>query len=133
MTIDINETLRLAISSEQSPPDGLAVLSWLCAALSGAREDWDQGAGENWARVFINQRVVAFVNMRRPVVVVAAEARSVVPELRVKGVPTIMVPNMDTPVLRADRDLIANLADRQISEVLNEAQFSAEDLVWATV
>ena len=96
-------------------------------------DDWDQGAGENWARLIVNQRVVAFVHMQKPLVIVAAEVSGVADELRAMGVPTIMVPDVDTPFLHAERNLIAKLADRQISEVLDEAQFSAEDLVWATI
>lgn len=133
MKLDIGTSLDLAMTVPWNLERARRVLQRLAVQTEGATVDWDEGAGENWARVLVGTRVRAFVWMKGRLVIAAAVPEDVVAELHRERIVVLQVPDMDSECFCADRSAITGFAGRPISEALNEAQFSAEELVWATL
>lgn len=102
------------------------------ASLPNAQLDWDEDAGEDWARVVVDQWVVALVRIPIPLLLVLrAEAR----DLSAMDPEVVVVPldDMDSPDLRASTECILDaFPEREPSPTLNPGAFSAMDLWYAT-
>jgi hypothetical protein len=110
------------------------VLVNVAGGLSGARLDWDEGAGEEWARIADTHGIVALIHLHVPLALVAANHAD---ELDLaKHLPTYSiatVANMDAPILSAHHDDLETLAGRKVSSAIDPEEFSANDLWWVTV
>lgn len=112
---------------------GIIPLSWIAGHIGGAVSDWDDGAGENWGRVLAGGRVVAFVWMNGPLAILESSVADAASMLRSRGIHVVTVPEMTSECLNVDRSILERFAARPLSEVFESTQFSAEDLVWATI
>jgi hypothetical protein len=110
-------------------------------ALAIARQfhgslDWDEDAGEDWARVLADDKVTALVCMTGPLVIVVggATAESLEePDDLGKAVPVIKVPEFDAVVLRCDADILHIAFGDLATPALDPNAFSASDLWFSTV
>lgn len=132
-TIDMNDLLKATLNAAWPRSQGTKIISWVMSCVEGANSDWDEGAGEDWGRILVEKKPVAFVWMKAPLVIVISEISAAVSTLRDKGLNVVAVPRMDSECLTADRALVERFAGRPISEAFNTINFSPEDFVWATV
>jgi hypothetical protein len=133
MNRDISTLLTQAMARGWSEADAAALLADARASLPGITVDWDQGAGEYWARCIRDGRVVAFVGMKWPLVILLASAGDA-PDAWRGSVEVLLVEAMDASTLRADSEVLRQFAVRQPqSSAFNPKAFSAEDLVWLSV
>jgi len=133
MNRDVSTLLEAAMSRSWSVAQATALLGIMSASMPGTEVDWDEGAGEYWARCIDGGRVVAFVGMKWPLVILLAR-RSGVAKTWGQDVELLLVDDMDAPSLRADQDTLERFSVRQAQpSAFNGNAFSAEDLVWLTV
>ncbi|MEZ4312948.1 MAG: hypothetical protein R3F14_33420 [Polyangiaceae bacterium] len=133
MMQDISNNLERALVARAAGALGRSALETLVADVPGARLDWDEDAGESWARVLQDGNVVAYLWARGPLGFVHTAASKIVLRLRSKGLDVIVLEDLAKDSLSAPRDLVERLAGRSVSEVLDHQGFSAEDLAWATL
>jgi hypothetical protein len=129
---NIDGTLRRARSAASGWNPGRAV-EFANQLRSGpvATTDWDSGAGETWARVINNGRVVAFVSVAFPLVM--AEASVTLPNPS-DNLAAIVVETLDVSTLTASNHVLNEVfgpSDRL--EALDLGGFSANDLWFVTV
>lgn len=142
MTQDISSALRQAFDRRASwSPREVRRLLEAVIAVPGAATfaDWDEDAGEDWARVVDDAGVVALVSARLPIVI----ARSSLITAGVLGLPpepeVVPVDATDTSLLRADAEALSTafpeieqaLADNQTS--FAREGFTADELWFLTV
>lgn len=136
MKQNIGEEVRAAMASAMAD-DGddrsQQLLRWLAAQIEGSTTDWDHGAGESWARVLVGGDVVAFLFTRAPIAIVSNVPEGILAGLALRNVTVLRVGHMDSQVLCSDRAAITELAGRALSDHFDHDQFSAEELVWATI
>lgn len=140
MTLTISESLFRAATSASSWSDGRvrSVLAELVSADPSRAADWDEEAGEAWARVLDDRGVVAFVSGQLPLLIVRS-GTSGSPDLGSDVLEVIEVRAVDDRDLRADRtaieaafpELASSLAEDP--SLLDPEAFSAEELWYATV
>ena len=136
MKQDVTECIRGAIASgitHDNSEENQQLLRWLAAQLEGSTTDWDQGAGESWARVLVGGDVVAFLFMKAPIALIANVPESLISALSARKMAIIRVDQMDSESLCSDRGTVGALAERPLSDQFDHRKFSAEDLVWATM
>lgn len=136
MKQDIGDRIRVAMACETADDrddKSQQLLRWFVAQIEGSTADWDHGAGERWARVLVGSEVVAFLFTKAPIAIVSDVPETVVAALALRKVSVLRVGHMDSRVLCSDRAAIIELAGRPLSEHFDHEQFSAEDLVWATI
>jgi hypothetical protein len=131
--IDLDETLRLARA--------MAATWSSVSALHLAREigrdpgwtiDWDAGAGESWARLINDGRVVAFVSVVLPLVIIEESAARIGTQYET-ALP-IVVADLEAPVLSASRKALDDaFGESDRFDVIELTQFSANDLWYATI
>lgn len=141
MTQDISHALRQAFERRSSwgPKDVRRLLDAVIAvAGQAAAGDWDEGAGEGWARVVDDAGVLALISARLPIVI----GRSSLCASGVLGWPdpeTVLVETIDTSLLGADADALATaFPEIQRSLACNQTGFepqgfTAEELWFLTV
>lgn len=133
MRRDIGDILANSAMAPSKRGEARSLLEWLSASVEGAKADWDEEAGEDWARVLVGTQVVAFVWMRAPLAIVSSVPESVLSGLAERQVAVAQVPDMGSACLCVERrSCVTQFAGRPISDVFNHECFSAEDLVWAT-
>jgi len=94
--------------------------------------DWDEESGEEWARVLVDQFVVALVRAKIPLVIVVRGELSLVRQIEHAAV-MIVVDDMDSPSLSATSKSIGHaFQEREVSPTLDPSAFSAMDLWFAT-
>lgn len=141
MTRDVSSTLREAWDRRAAwgPAEVRRALEAVTAVREeGARPDWDEDAGEGWARVLDDAGVVALVSARLPLVIV----RSPLVTADVFGHPepeVVQVEATDTSLLRADPEALS-MAFPEMEHVLGDNQtdfppegFTADELWFLTV
>ena len=109
------------------------MLSAVAASIPGAMEDWDQGAGEDWARCLRGETTVAYVGMKWPILILLTSLADVA---RNSGerVEIILVESMDASNLSVAAGTLERFAGRRPpSNVFNPSAFCADELVWLTV
>jgi hypothetical protein len=100
--------------------------------------DWDEDAGEDWARVLTGGKVAVLVSLIGPLAIVIGDAtgwdRAEAGE-GPGGVVVLEVPGLDAVVLRCDPGVLrAAFGDRVVDNpALDADAFSAGDLWFATV
>lgn len=140
MTKDITPSLRRAVSKGQhwSRDDVQRTVIEIAGEGSDRSLDWDEGAGEAWARVVDADGVVAMVYARLPLIVVREEASAEIDRLAWNA-EMIDVTSVADEDLRADEarlieafpELAAHLHDGK-PEFSPEC-FTAEELWFLTV
>jgi hypothetical protein len=94
--------------------------------------DWDEGAGESWIRLVVGGAVVAYVSAVLPLAIV--ERRLALAGRHDPRVELIEVEGVGNPELCcSDAALRTAFGDSRRFELLNNEQFSADDLWYATV
>ena len=132
VTIDISDVLSDVASHVWDRVRARDVLELTSARIEGSTTDWDEAAGEDWARLICGRHVVAFIWTRGPLAIISDAAASALTDLTQQKVSIVRVPDTDSQCLMSTRSSVEKFAGRPVSPVLNNAQFSAEDLVWAT-
>jgi hypothetical protein len=95
--------------------------------------DWDEDAGEQWARLVRGNAVVAMAWVSAPLLLVDAEHASDLAVLSVSEL-SILVTSLEAVEITANRErLFEVFGDRAHSVALESDCFSAEDLWYATV
>ncbi|WP_433200402.1 hypothetical protein ACQP00_28715 [Dactylosporangium sp. CS-047395] len=94
--------------------------------------DWDEGAGESWVRLIVDNAVVAYVSIVLPLVILERDAtRFSEPDSKVKK---IVVEAMASRELSSAKEvLVATFGDSPRLDTFNAEQFSADELWYATV
>ena len=133
MKQDVGDRISRVLALGMVDDESRQLLMWLAAQIEGSTTDWDEGAGENWARVLVGSDVVAFLFMKAPLDIVSNVPEGVFVTLALREVTVFRVGHMDVQALRSDRAAIVQLAGRPLSDHFDHEQFSAEDLVWATI
>ena len=132
MNQDVTFSLERALGRSWSRQQAEAALAFLSTATPEAMPDWDHGAGEQWARILLNNEVVAYLSMVAPIVIGLRDLG-----LRTRPIPgapcLIEVQSMDAADLSIRRDLLQRLAGRSISDVVDSNSLSPDELVWATM
>jgi len=101
---------------------------------NGLTLDWDQGAGEAWARLIDAGRPVALLWTRIPFGFVDPRAIELKRVLRQAAIEFVELPDFDEPILRLDiRDVEPVVDASRWPDAVVPARLSASDLWWATV
>jgi hypothetical protein len=133
--LDISEDLLKAASmrSEWTRDQGRLLALTLSDSIPDAGLDWDEDAGEEWARILVEEDVAALVRIRIPlVIVVRQEARRIGGEIGDAAI-LIVVDDMDALNLSAQEDsLLMAFPERELSANLDPEEFSSSDLWFAT-
>ncbi|WP_236788933.1 hypothetical protein [Amycolatopsis sp. GM8] len=96
--------------------------------------DFDDDAGEDWARLMQDGGVIGFVSMVRPLVFIQALHGEAIHNESPDGPVVIFVPRVDDAIFRCDPESIVTMfGGRLSSTALNFDCFSAEDLWYSTV
>lgn len=132
--LDIDPTLRAALSSVCGAELSRRMLPVIATSVPTATMDWDEGAGESWARFLVGDRVVAFVFMEAPLAILLDDIyEPLASDLASSGCSSVRVASMESAILCSSRHAVLQLAGRPVSENFTHERFSAEDLVWATI
>ena len=102
------------------------------STVPGADVDWDEGAGESWARAVVGEDAVALLWMAGGFAIVLDSAE-LEKELKQLGWAVVSVDSMTEPVFSAAIEELRRFAGREPSEGFDPESFSAEDLVWTSV
>jgi hypothetical protein len=131
--IDISETLRFAHAKAASwdPASALQLASEI-GSPHGGTVDWDGGAGESWARLIDDGRVVAYVSTVLPLVIVEESATSADANYGIAS--AIVVTTFEAPVLSAGQGVLGEVfGESDRLNLMDPSNFSADDLWYATV
>lgn len=131
--IDIDETLRLARAKATTWASASALqLAGEVGRGRGWTVDWDAGAGESWARLIDDDRVVAFVSVVLPIVLIEESATSA--DAQYGTALPIVVTALEAPVLSVSRKSLGDaFGESDRLNVIELTHFSANDLWYATV
>lgn len=134
---DLTEALKRALELRGDWSEGHIFSILECIARQDASfvTDWDVGAGEDWARVLHNDKMVAIVCAASPLVVINKEAKCILNAcLSMCSVVVEEVESMDKRQYCADLEVLEEaLCAHSLSELLCINRFSISDLWWATV
>lgn len=110
-----------------------ATLTELAEALHGSAVDYDEDAGEEWGRLLVGDDVVAILWLRGAFALVQQEFSDLVPRLTSAGVIVEIVSDWDAPLFTIEPEDLRLLFGREtISDAVNPARLSANELWWAT-
>lgn len=135
---DISPVLRRAAATvaHWSVGDVRAAATALSSGESSRHADWDEEAGERWARVLDDDGVIGFVSGQVPLIIVRSGVEPFAAEAAVE---VVKVNATDADELRADLGAIQEAlpelaaAIRDDPTLLNLDAFSAEALWFASV
>jgi hypothetical protein len=132
--IDISEILEKAVLARAAwPIDAAHDFFRLVGQALMADIDWDEDAGEQWARFVRGDSVVAMAWVSAPLLLVDAERASDLAILSLSEL-SILVTSLEAVEITANRQrLFEVFGDRTHSVALDADCFSAEDLWYATV
>jgi hypothetical protein len=134
--IAMNLTERLQRSRHHpnwSTDQMLATLRAISRVVDGSTVDFDDEAGEEWGRVLRNEPVVVLWT-KGAFGFVDARYEAVLQLLRKQDVMPVPVVSWDQRMYSVDRASVRELFGREsLSEAVNLAQLSANELWWATV
>lgn len=135
-TIDLTALLIQAYEQRSSWSEETLVstLHLLGTLFPFASLDWDQDAGENWARFLRRNNVFIYVRVDMPVVIVLSTYASEVESLFSNKVTVITVPDMAVQNYSLDASEIDRLFPENIwSSEVNPDKFSIDELWYTTV
>jgi hypothetical protein len=136
MTLTLVEALRGAVRrrGEWNRDRAKRAIEYLLAAIAGSRLDWDEGAGEAWARLVIGDDLAALISLEWPLVLVRASLEHYTgngPEL--EGAETFPVSDFDDRRYSIDDVLTEGLGIVVTDAEFDPRHFSLKELWWATV
>lgn len=132
-------TSELGLATSRPAPKGAALKFALRHLQLGSPTvvDWDEGAGEHWARIMIEEATIALVSMTRPFIIAITSSEAVATlvdlDASADSMVTIAIASTGAPLLCSTASAIAAFAGREISPALDVRKFSADDLMWATL
>jgi hypothetical protein len=98
------------------------------------RVDWDLGAGEDWAMVFVDGDLASRVYMQAPVVIVLRRFAGAVTDSLKSVAEVVVIDDWDADELCASTEALdAAFPGRRLGEDLDVRAFSAGDLWFYTV
>lgn len=133
MTQELTASIEMAMASGMATEEAQRLLTSLAARVEGSTIDWDREAGENWARLLVRREVVAFLCTKAALLIVSRVPDDLIAGAATPEVVVVRVDEMESRELRSDRRTVQKLAGRTVSEHFDHQQFSAEELVWATM
>jgi hypothetical protein len=124
-------------STSWTNADFQRLVSNLLESVGESSLDWDQGAGEGWARILVGNQVVAIVRFDEPLVFLLDRylTGSLANELQEHKIVLVRTGDMDSKTYKLDvesiRDIFPNL--QWPYEAIDPGELSVLDLWWATV
>lgn len=110
-----------------------ATLAALAEAVPGSAVDYDEDAGEEWARLLLGNDIVAILWLRGAFGLVHRRFSDLVPQLTSAGLVIEVISDWDAPVFTIDREDLCSLFERgTMTDAVNPARLSASELWWAT-
>ena len=111
----------------------MTTLAALAAAVPGSAVDYDEDAGEEWGRLLLGNDVVAMLWLRGAFGLVHRRFSDMVPRLTSAGLVIEVIADWDAPIFTIEPEDLRSLFEREtISDSVNPARFSANELWWAT-
>jgi len=107
-------------------------LQCICGHIPGAIVQWDVEAGEDWARILSNGRVLALLRVDCPLALVGKRDDDLTSNC-LSDVVVLSVESMQEPIFSGDRDVIQLLCSGPLTKEFDEKRFSIDELWWATV
>jgi hypothetical protein len=132
--ICLDEAIREAWQRRGEWSDTLlrAALECICRGMPRTIVQWDLEAGESWARLLSNGRVLALLRVDCPLALVGKRDHDLISKCLSDAV-VVSVESMQEPVFSGDREVVQLLCVGQLAKEFNEKQFSIDELWWATV
>jgi len=108
-------------------------LAELAAAVPGSAVDYDDDAGEEWGRLLLGNDIVAILWLRGAFGLVHRRFPDLVPRLTLAGLVIEAISDWDAPIFTIEPEDLRSLFEREtITDAVNPARFSANELWWAT-
>ncbi|MEV4324294.1 hypothetical protein AB0J37_18840 [Microbispora rosea] len=132
--IDISQPLTLAHRSQSWTIAAAVEAAATVASHVRGEVDWDEGAGEEWARVILEGESIFMISMAMPFAIASLS----VPEDAIQNdlIQVVWVPSLGSPVLTCDPEALeAGFGDLKSRSSVSLAigGFSAKDLWYITV
>lgn len=133
MKTDITSVIQSAFSSSPWKPDEFhAYLNSLTDSTEDGIFDWDEFAGENWARVLIQDQPVIYLHRSAPLVFIQKNLQNIIPKVNSLFYITFLDP--DDAIYSLDENFFEQWSHgRSKSGELNANSLSVSDIWWATV
>jgi hypothetical protein len=135
--IDLSVLIRKSIESKKAWTDSQIeyTLQTLCKAMPSSSLEWDKDCGEQWARIFVGEKVQAIVSVPLPLLVVLREAQTFLSGYSVDPrVVKIVVESFEAETYSLSDDLAIELNQgRKVTSSFDSRCFSINSLWWATV
>ncbi len=132
MTIDLTHVLvRASENAERwTATLVLSTLGSVREAIQGSEVDWEEG-DEQWARLLVEQDVVALVSARVPLVLAAdlAVSSASFPDFVV----WCRTGDMSAMNYRVEKTVLEEIFERELTDNVDYEHLSIHDLWWATV
>lgn len=130
--MDIGDGLRAAISRGRWSRLAVGQAALALAEISGGDVDWDEDAGECWARVLVEGRLVGLISAVIPFAIVDAGLES--SNWGTGGAVVINVEDFDLPDMFCSSEvLVSAFGSSPRLYFLDVGGFSANDLWYSTV
>jgi hypothetical protein len=135
LTVDLTPALTEAIRRGPWSVEGARDLAATLARRTGATVEWDEDAGERWARVLTGRHVLALVRTDLRLVLHRTDWAGRPPPDLTSEVVLTPIENFDECIFEADRQVLRSAFPSLVSapESLDAERFSISDLWWATV
>ena len=105
--------------------------------LRGTTLDWDEWAGEEWARVLLDRTVLALIHVQTPLVFMLATylRKDLASELSEIGSHTVSVDDFEEKHYKVDQSRLKEVFPGKLwpSDAIDPEKLSIFDLWWATV
>jgi hypothetical protein len=130
--MDIGDGLREATSKGRWSRLAVGEAALALAEMSGGDVDWDEGAGECWARVIVDGRLAGLISAAIPFAIVDAGLEN--RNWGAGGVVIIYVEDFDLPGMSCPVETLASaFGSSPRLDLLDAGRFSANDLWYSTV
>ena len=136
MSDSFSESLRRALHrrDEWSHDRAKRVMQSLLAAVASAWLDWDEGAGESWARLLIGDKFAALVSLEMPLVIIRNSLMGYANGLsELDGIEVVPVSGFDDRSYSIDRELAQALQLPRLEAEFDTRHFSITEFWWATI
>lgn len=132
--MDLTSIFRQASDSTMSwcPDSAGELLQKICGLLNESVIDWEKG-DEDWGRILHQKRVVCLVCARIPLVIIVSDLKQLVENLIDSKCLLFYVNDMSEKTWSVDRRILERIFSKPISDNINYAKFSIDDLWWCTV
>lgn len=130
--MDMGDGLREAMSSGQWSRLMVGDAALALAETSGGDVDWDEDAGECWARVLVEGRLAGLISAAIPFAIVDIRLEN--SNWSARGVVVIYVEDFDLPGMFCSGEVLASaFGSSPRLDLLGISSFSANDLWYSTV